>query len=68
MLITKNPDILSINETKIGDKISDQEIAIDGYYLERRDRNQFGGGVDIYIHYDSVEYKIRDDLINLELE
>ena len=39
----QKPDILAINETKIDDKISDQEIAIDGYYVERRDRNQFGG-------------------------
>ena len=26
-------NILAINETKIDDKISDQEMAIDGYYL-----------------------------------
>ena len=35
----QKPDILAINETKIDDKISDQKIAIDGYYVERRDRN-----------------------------
>ena len=63
----QKPDILAINETKIDDKISDQEIAIDGYYVERRDRNQFGGGVAMYIH-NSVEYKIRDDLMNFENE
>ena len=63
----QKPDILAINETKINDKISDQEIAIDGYYVERRDRNQFGGGVAMYIH-NSVEYKIRDDLVNFEIE
>ena len=27
----QKPDILAINETKIDDKINDQEIAIDGY-------------------------------------
>ena len=63
----QKPDILAINETKIDDKVSDQEIAIDGYYVERRDRNQFGGGVAMYIH-NSVEYKIRDDLRNFEIE
>ena len=36
----QKPDILVINEIKIDDKISDQEIAIDGYCVERRDRNQ----------------------------
>ena len=45
----QKPDILAINETKIDDKISDQEIAIDGYYAERTNRNQFGGGVAMYI-------------------
>ena len=47
----QKPDILAINETKIDYKISDQEIAIDRYYVERRDRNQFGGGVAMYITY-----------------
>ena len=42
-------------------------MGIDGYYVERRDRNQFGGGVAMYIH-NSVEYKIRDDLMNSEIE
>ena len=63
----RKPDILAVNETKIDDKISDQEIAIDRYYVERRDRNQFGGGVAMCIH-NSVEYKIRDDLMNFEIE
>ena len=63
----QKPDILAINETKIDDKISDQEIAVDGYYVERRDRNQFGGGVAMYIH-SSVECKVRDDLMNFETE
>ena len=44
----QKPDILAINETKIDDKISNQEIAIDGYYV---DRNEFGVGDGIYIQY-----------------
>ena len=63
----QKPDIMAINETKTDNKISDQKIAIDGYYVERRDRNKFGGGVAMYIH-NSVEYKIRDDLMNFEIE
>ena len=61
----QKPVILAINETKIDDEISDQEIAVDRHYVERRDRNQFGGGVAMY---NSVEYKIRDDLMNFEIE
>ena len=63
----QKPDILAVNKTKMDDKISDQEITIDGYYVERRDRNQFGGSVAMYIH-DSVENKTRDDLMNFEIE
>ena len=47
--------------------IRDQEIAIDGYYVKRRNRNKFRGGAAMYIH-NSVEYKIRDDLMNFEIE
>ena len=46
----QKPYIVAINEAKIDDKISDQEIEIDGYYVERRDRDQFGGGVATYVY------------------
>ena len=63
----QKPDILAINETKIDDKISDKEIAIDGYYVERSYKTKFRGDVAMYIH-NSVEYKIRNDLMNFEIE
>ena len=63
----QKPDILAINKTNIDDKISDQEIAIDGYYAETRDRDKFGGGAAMYVR-NSVEYKIKDDLMNFETE
>ena len=45
------PDILAINEMKIDtDNIDDHEILIDGYHVERLDRNKFGDGVAIYTH------------------
>ena len=46
----KQPHILCLNETKIDDSISDDDIEIEGYIVNRKDRNRFGGGVAIYIH------------------
>ena len=37
------PNILAINEMKIDTDIDDHEILIDGYHVERLDRNKFGG-------------------------
>ena len=54
------PDILVINETKIDTDIDDQEILIDGYHVERLDRNKFGGGVAIYMRK-GIDYKVRND-------
>ena len=41
--------------------IPNDEININGYYIERR--NQNGGGVTLYIR-NVIDYKIRNDLIN----
>ena len=38
-------DILAINESKIDDNISNDEIHINGFNTIRKDRNRFGGGV-----------------------
>ena len=46
----REPDILAINETKIDTDIDDHNILIDGYHVERLDRNKFGGSVAIYMH------------------
>ena len=42
-------DVLTINETKIDNYVTDSEIEIPGYNVIRRDRNRFGGGVVVYI-------------------
>ena len=43
-------DVLAINETKIDGSVSDGLIQIDGYVVERMDRNlNGGGGVAMYI-------------------
>ena len=41
--------ILAINETKIDENVHDDLVSIDGYMIERCDRNRNGGGVAIYI-------------------
>ena len=42
--------ILAINETKIDNLVSDNEIRISGYNIIRKDRNRNGGIVLVYIH------------------
>ena len=50
MLLENSPiDILAINESKIDDTVSDDEIHINGYNIIRNDRNRNGGGVLMYI-------------------
>ena len=53
MALAKKPvDILCLNETRLSDKISSDEIAIDGYTMYRHDRNRKGGGVAMYVSKD----------------
>lgn len=53
--------IISITETWLDNSISDDEIAIPGFLIARRDRNRNGGGVCTYIR-DNIAFNIRDDL------
>ena len=55
-------DILSINETKLNETISDNEVNISGYDIIRRDRiTNVGGGVCFYVK-SSINFTIRNDL------
>ena len=56
-----------MNETKIYDSISDDDIEIEGYIVIKQDRNSFGGGVAIYIH-STIQFTLREDLKYLDLE
>jgi exonuclease III len=47
-LINKPVDIFTINETRLDESISDEEVNIEGYNLYRKDRCRSGGGVAIY--------------------
>ena len=51
----------------LDNSITDNEININGYDLVRNDRNRNKGGVAIYIR-SVIIYKIRDDLMNNNLE
>lgn len=62
-------DVISINETWLNSTIDDCEVNIDGYEILRKDRNdRRGGGVAIYVR-NSINYKLRSDLMvdNLEM-
>ena len=63
-------DILSINETKLDSTVHDSDVYIPGFEIVRKDRRingRKGGGVCIYLRT-NLNYRIRDDLNNDELE
>lgn len=53
--------VLAITETWLDSTVSDNEIAIDGYSVLRRDRNRHGGGVCFYI-CDKLAFNLKPDL------
>ena len=62
LLVDNEIDILSINETKLNETISDNEVNISGYDIIRRDRITNGrGGVCFYVK-SSINFTIRNDL------
>ena len=62
-----NAAVIAITETWLDDTVTDGEVGIPGYVLERRDRNREGGGVGLYIRND-IAFNRRDDLQDSELE
>jgi exonuclease III len=60
-------DILAINEIKIDDSFSEDEISIVGYHLIRKDRNRYGGGVLLYVR-DTIPFTERNYLLTCSLE
>ena len=71
ILLSDRPiDILAINESKLDDTISDNEIHISGYESIRSDRStngRSGGGVCFFIRSE-INYSVRSDLICEHLE
>ena len=60
-------DILAINETKLDSNVPPNLIFLEGYTWISRNRNRFGGGVGFYIR-DTINFKTRSDLNNLDIE
>ena len=48
-LIDQPFHVLSINETRLNENISDDSVEICGYEIFRKGRNRVGGGVFLYI-------------------
>ena len=56
-----------MNKTKIDDSISDDDFEIEGYIVNTKDSNRYGGGVAIYVH-STIQITLREDLYDLDLE
>ena len=62
VVMLNNPlDILAINESKINESVSDDEISVSGFHLIRKDRNRHGGGVLMYIR-ETIPFSERNNL------
>ena len=60
LLIDRNFDILFISESKLDESFRNQLFQEDGYRLERRDRNEFGGNIVAFVRYDIPIHRRKD--------
>jgi hypothetical protein len=60
-------DVLAINETRMDDSVPIESIAIQGYNWISKNRNRSGGGIVFFIR-DSINFRPRTDLNNLDIE
>ena len=58
-----NAAVIGLTETKLDDSIEVGEIEIEGYSLERCDRNRKGGGVACYVRND-ISFNVRENFSN----
>ena len=66
----QNINVLALNETRLNESISDQDVKVQGYDIIRHDRStngRFGGGVCFYIR-SNISYSVRTDLDSQLLE
>ena len=62
LLVNKHSfSILLLNETWLDSSVLNSECNIDGYSIERHDRNRHGGGVGFYIR-NSIKYAVLPEL------
>ena len=67
LILSENIHILCLNETRLDNTITNDEIAIIHYTVIRNDRNRNGGGVAIYIS-NHISFSVLDDLLTPCLE
>ena len=67
ILLVYNLNVLAILETRLDNSFSDEELAIPGYCLFRKDRNRHGGGVAFFIQ-DNLPAREKKDLSEYNLE
>lgn len=61
-------DVIGISESHLDRTISDEDIEFEGFHKPvRLDRNRFGGGVIIYVK-NNLQFFIRNDLSNPNIE
>ena len=61
-LVSNDIDVLAINETKLNEYITDNEVSISGYDIVRRDRTTYGGGGVCFYVKKSINFSVRNDL------
>ena len=62
------PHIFGINETKLDDTVTDEELRIENYHdIIRKDRNRHGGGVAFYVHK-SISFSKLEKLMIQDIE
>ena len=66
ILFGKNIDILLLSETKLDQSFPERQFSIDGFRTFRKDRNQNGGGLIIYVNQDLACKVIDLNIINTE--
>ncbi|XP_068684907.1 uncharacterized protein [Montipora foliosa] len=67
-LVSNDIDVLAINETKLNEYITDNEVSISGYDIVRRDRTTYGGGGVCFYVKKSINFSVRNDLCMDSLE
>ena len=65
--VKSKPAVIAISESWLDDSVLDGEVSIDGYSLQRNDRNRQGGGVCLYIH-NRYAYTTLTDIVTDGLE
>ncbi|XDV11531.1 hypothetical protein PO909_000447 [Leuciscus waleckii] len=59
--------VLALSETHLDCSFDNSQLAVEGYRLFRKDRNQNGGGVAFYIS-ENIAVTLREDLMGSDIE